>query len=61
MYELPPILSGSAESQLRAMRDYLVRLSQTLQTETTQLTVAQNGAVKPQNAAARILVTFSML
>ena len=53
MYELPPILSGSAESQLRAMRDYLVRLSQTLQTETTQLTVAQNGAVKPQNAAAR--------
>lgn len=53
MYELPPILSGSAESQLRAMRDYLVRLSQTLQTETTQLAVAQNGAVKPQNAAAR--------
>lgn len=47
MYELPPILSGSAESQLRAMRDYLVRISQTLQTETTQLTVAQNGAVKP--------------
>ena len=36
MYELPPILSGSAESQLRALRDYLVRLSQTLPTETTQ-------------------------
>ena len=36
MYELPPILNGSAESQLRALRDYLVRLSQTLPTETTQ-------------------------
>ena len=53
MYELPPILSGSAESQLRALRDYLVRLSQTLQTETTQLTAAQTGAVSPQLAAAR--------
>ena len=53
MYELPPILSGSAESQLRAMRDYLVRLSQTLPTETTQLAVTQTGAVKPHNAAAR--------
>lgn len=53
MYELPPILSGSAESQLRAMRDYLVRLSQTLPTETTQPAAAQNGAVKPQLAAAR--------
>lgn len=53
MYELPPILSGSAESQLRAMRDYLVRLSQTLPTETTQPAAAQTGAVSPQLAAAR--------
>ena len=44
MYELPPILSGSAESQLRALRDYLVRLSQTLPTETTQPAAAQTGA-----------------
>lgn len=47
MYELPPILSGSAESQLRALRDYLVRLSQTLPTETTQPAAAQTGAVSP--------------
>lgn len=53
MYELPPILSGSAESQLRALRDYLVRLSQTLPTETTQPAAAQTGAVSPQPAAAR--------
>lgn len=53
MYELPPILSGSAESQLRALRDYLVRLSQTLPTETTQPAAAQTGAVSPQLAAAR--------
>ena len=53
MYELPPILSGSAESQLRALRDYLVRLSQTLPTETTQPAAAQTGAVSPPLAAAR--------
>ena len=53
MYELPPILNGSAESQLRALRDYLVRLSQTLPTETTQPAAAQTGAVSPQLAAAR--------
>ena len=44
MYELPPILSGSAESQLRALRDYLVRLSQTLPTETTQPAAAQTAS-----------------
>ena len=55
MYELPPILSGSAESQLRAMRDYLVRISQTLPTETTQPAAAQTGAVSPQLAAARVV------
>ncbi len=26
MYEYPPILTGSAEQQLRLLRDYLVRL-----------------------------------
>ena len=27
VYELPPILSGSAENQLRQLRDYLVRMA----------------------------------
>ncbi len=30
MYEYPPMLHGSAESQLRQLRDYLVRLIQNL-------------------------------
>lgn len=30
MYELPPILTGSAASQTAALRDYLVRLAQSL-------------------------------
>ena len=30
MYEYPPMLQGSAERQLRQLRDYLVRLIQNL-------------------------------
>ena len=30
MYEYPPMLQGSAESQLRQLRDYLVRLVQNM-------------------------------
>lgn len=30
MHEYPPMLQGSAESQLRQLRDYLVRLIQNL-------------------------------
>ncbi len=30
MYEYPPMLHGSTESQLKQLRDYLVRLIQTL-------------------------------
>ena len=30
MHEYPPMLQGSAESQLRQLRDYLVRLTQSL-------------------------------
>ena len=59
MYELPPILTGSAENQLRALRDYLVRLLQTLPQDAqtaAQLSVrAEYGGVRPpagQSAAA---------
>ena len=31
--EYPPILSGEPEEQLRQLRDYLVRLAQTLNEE----------------------------
>ena len=30
MYELPPILTGTEQDQLRAIRDYLVRLAQSM-------------------------------
>lgn len=30
MYEYPPMLQGSAENQLRQLRDYLVRLVRNL-------------------------------
>lgn len=33
MYEMPPILRGTPEEQLAQLRDYLVRLIQTLNTE----------------------------
>ena len=33
IYELPPMLTGSAEQQLRQLRDYLVRLARELPTE----------------------------
>ena len=54
MYELPPILTGSVENRLRAIRDYLVRLSQTLPppengaaAAQTALSAAAPAAVKP--------------
>lgn len=28
MYEMPPILRGSAQEQINALRDYLVRLAE---------------------------------
>lgn len=31
--DLPPILTGDAEQQLRQLRDYLIRLVQTLNEE----------------------------
>ena len=31
MYELPPILTGTEQDQLRAIRDYLVRLAQSME------------------------------
>ncbi len=33
MYEYPPMLQGPAESQLRQLRDYLVRLIQNMNEE----------------------------
>ena len=33
MYEMPPILHGTAEEQIRQLRDYLVRLVMRLNEE----------------------------
>ena len=53
MYELPPILTGSAENQLRALRDYLVRLTQTLPADTGVSGAAVSGTnAVPRPAAA---------
>lgn len=54
MYELPPILTGSVENRLRLLRDYLVRLSQTLPDDGT---ITKNndisGNIPTQIAALR--------
>jgi len=49
-YELPPILSGSYAAQLRALRDYLVRLAEEL--ENAKYTEYPDTANQPKSAAA---------
>ena len=46
--ELPPILSGAPEQQLVALRDYLVRLAQSLET------VSEAAVVEARQAAAEV-------
>ena len=46
MYEYPPILTGSEQQQLLALRDYLVRLAKSMETAET----AASG--KDERAAA---------
>lgn len=45
IYELPPILRGSAENQLAQLRDYLVRMAR--QGAESAVTVSPGGAVVP--------------
>ena len=45
MYEYPPILSGSAQQQLQALRDYLVRMAKSLE-------AAEQAAATPKQTAA---------
>ena len=59
MYEYPPILHGTEQEQLRALRDYLVRMTRSLQAaETAALEPAAPAAsamgmpVKPENSRA---------
>lgn len=52
MYELPPILTGSAEDQLRALRDYLVRLTQTLPADTAAAGDTFSGTASVSRPAA---------
>ena len=51
IYELPPMLNGSAERQLGQLRDYLVRLVRELPTE-TQLTQAVPAAAQTAGPGA---------
>jgi len=59
MYELPPQIGGTAEQQLAALRDYLVRLASTLErTGSTQdIVAADNGKTisKAQQEAAKAI------
>lgn len=52
MTELPPILSGSAQQQIAALRDYLVRLSQSLDTAETAVQTINSGAAVSSGSAA---------
>ena len=57
MTELPPILSGSTQQQIAALRDYLVRLSQSLDSaesaaQTSSIT-AISGAASPMAVGNR--------
>ena len=44
MYELPPILTGSEQEQLRSLRDYLVRLCRTLEQSENAAQTSPAGA-----------------
>ncbi len=57
VYQLPPILQGTAEQQLRQLRDYLVRLSRQLPAqgnaqETAVIVQRAVNAAKPKDADA---------
>lgn len=53
MYELPPILTGSEQEQLRSLRDYLVRLTRSLERgeNAPTVTAASSGTVPAVPAA----------
>ncbi len=54
MYEYPPILSGSEQQQLHALRDYLVRMARSLETaEQAAAASAQAIETEQSQAAAR--------
>ena len=42
MYEMPPILRGSEQEQINALRDYLVRLAEKVSKLETELAEAQH-------------------
>ena len=55
MYELPPILQGDEKQQLVALRDYLVRMAQSLDTDivrTVERTVERTGSAGQEAIAA---------
>lgn len=65
IYEIPPILSGSAENQLRQLRDYLVRMARdtghgqsaaetTAAQSTAGITRVSRGGAPPQTAAQSV-------
>ena len=55
MYELPPILIGSEQQQLRSLRDYLVRLCRTLeQSENAPTAGAASSGTVPAVSAAGV-------
>lgn len=65
IYEIPPILSGSAENQLRQLRDYLVRMARdtghgqsaaetTAVPSTAGITRVSRGGAPPQTAAQSV-------
>ena len=53
MYELPPILSGSEQQQLRLLRDYLVRLCRSLERSETAPALSTAAAATAAGTAER--------
>ena len=53
MYELPPILSGSEQEQLAALRDYLVRLARSLERGETETAGSESLSAAVSSAASR--------
>ena len=52
MYEYPPILKGTEQEQLAALRDYLVRMTRSLRAAESAAETAGDGAARPAVPAA---------
>lgn len=55
MYDLPPILTGSTTQQLNALRDYLVRMAQELNSAENQAAVQSRTRIEQRSGGQKII------